>query len=495
MADEEDTVMFYAPPISGLKRIPLEILLRITSFLDTKDLCNVRLTCRALERSLDTTFVNEFFTRKQFMISEDSLACLIAIARSRLGPHLRHVHFGLEHYPRMPRITGTDETADVALIARHASMFTLWATGNHRDMLADAFAHLSNLEHVVIRSFNSEKRSRDGYGRQWTSYGARTAGEELGYSIIQGANCHDELDNPFCSQVFAAVVAALGQAEARPSGIEVMARGRHHQIKNFAFNIPPYMEHSVVPVVEHLENLHLDIDLTPRSWSNPGHRIQSEENFMLRKFLSYATRLKHLRLNGIQNENQDDKPLLKWLASPSSASVDPNLPEVVTLPGPEFPRLEELNLGRMRMEGACILAVVRKFAPTLTRLELVNLTLEEELPPGHDWRDGDPKANFCLTFLAQLRDIPGLHLHHIGLRNVQQRFRMGARDKRKVSFNGEAHMAYTGPDWRHFVSDMIPKTKVEQEPETRNSNNPGNFYHQLDDAEDDGIWEQYALEL
>ncbi len=61
----------------------------ITYYLSTPELGNVRLTCKALERSLFNFFSHEFFRKKQFMMFEDSLSALIEISKHpALAPFL-----------------------------------------------------------------------------------------------------------------------------------------------------------------------------------------------------------------------------------------------------------------------------------------------------------------------------------------------------------------------------------------------------------------------
>ena len=74
---------------SLLTQVPVELLLRITYYLSTPELGNVRLTCKALERSLFNFFSHEFFRKKQFMMFEDSLSALIEISKHpALAPFL-----------------------------------------------------------------------------------------------------------------------------------------------------------------------------------------------------------------------------------------------------------------------------------------------------------------------------------------------------------------------------------------------------------------------
>lgn len=112
----------------------------------------------------------------------------------------------------------------------------------------------------------------------------------------------------------------------------------------------------------------------------------------------------------------------------------------------------------------------------------------------------DPRINLVARFLTRLRDeVPRLDLRHIALRNVQQQFSNSNRGKRRVSFAGVSHMSYTGPDWKHFVTEKIARTEVEKEPEP--VHNTGFFTVEAapvnddDHDEDDGIWDQYALDL
>lgn len=87
---------------STLRGLPLELLLKITDFLPTPDLGAFRLSCRAVQTLLDTSFIKEFFTQKQFMITVFSLTALVEISESRLGPHLRFLHLGLDRLRVIP---------------------------------------------------------------------------------------------------------------------------------------------------------------------------------------------------------------------------------------------------------------------------------------------------------------------------------------------------------------------------------------------------------
>lgn len=485
-------------PSCPFQKVPLEVLLRITFFLTTPELGKVRLTCRSIEQSLDTTFVKEFFTRKQFMLSDDSLQALIDISKSRLGVHLRMVHFGLDHYPTplALRRTANDES-EKRLLERYADMFTLWSTGYHRDMLAEAFRNLPNLEDVVIRDFNSHKRSRDGLSQQWTSYGSTTANIETDFNIVQNRynSREQKFSTHFSSQIFSAVLMALGQAGARPKGIEVMSRNNTH-LKSFAFNIPSYMESSVLPVLQNLEKLHLDVNMIwkpERAGSARDSNLLRASDLMLCKFLLNTPHVRHLRINEANNDEVRVSGLLGWLAG-SPTATPPSATATATtttgvplpvLPSPTFVHLEELNLGFMHVEASWVLNVVRKLAPTLKRLELWKLSLRRGLPDNHV--GAPPKVNFWGKFLERLKDIPGLELRHIMVGSIQQQWYARPSSSMITFRDGTTTMKYTGTDWKHFVEEEIAGMKVTY------AYDEGDREQGSD--EDDGLWDQYALDL
>lgn len=88
---------------SPFNKVPLEVLLRISSHLTTPELGALRLTCRSIEQSMFNTFMREFFTKRQFMLTEDSLQALIDISKSRLSDCLSHVIVGTNECPCQSR--------------------------------------------------------------------------------------------------------------------------------------------------------------------------------------------------------------------------------------------------------------------------------------------------------------------------------------------------------------------------------------------------------
>ena len=472
------------PGSCRITKLPLEVLIRITKGLSTTELCAFRLTCRAVEELLYVTFTDEFFTKKQFMITDNSLQALVDISKSRLGAHLRFVHIGLDRFPEGLHRPLPDDEKERKFKQRYANHFTLWNTGCHREMLTEAFRNLPNLEDVVLRDSNSMKRNRDGPHAEWTSYGSTTIFKETGIRLSQGTNGVWNSGFPLqgCSQVFALVLHALGVAGAKPKGLEVMVRNGNH-LRDFGFNVPRFVEPSVLPVLQKLEKLHLSIDLSwrtsPRGWSADGATVsQAAPDTHLRKFLSSIPNLKNLRINEHHDYNPALTTFLEWLAAtpPSEGAAQATNGDDESSTAPiRLPHLEELSLGIMNLQSATLLGVLRKLAPSLKRLELWRITLQRDLPAGCDPND-PPKTVFWTDFLSQLRQIPDLNLHHFKAGMLNQTYTHRPKPY-YVSFKDHGTTVdYTGPHWRDFVEEVTPKLEVKW---------PRTVTPEYDDSEDE----------
>ena len=72
-----------------LLRLPPELMLRISAYLTTVELGNLRLSCKDVERNLFKSFALEFFSKRQFMVERVSLDALAGIANHpTLAPYL-----------------------------------------------------------------------------------------------------------------------------------------------------------------------------------------------------------------------------------------------------------------------------------------------------------------------------------------------------------------------------------------------------------------------
>ncbi|PHH88087.1 hypothetical protein CDD83_7978 [Cordyceps sp. RAO-2017] len=455
-----------AAPHSPILKLPLEVLIRIAACLTTPELCALRLACRAMEQLLYVTFVNEFFTRKQFMNTDNSLQALVDISKSRLGPHLRQLHLGLDRFSDGIQRPLADEAKERRYKQRYADFFTLWNTGANYRMLVEALAGLRNLDEVVVRDFNSKSRTRDGPAAEWYSYGSTTIFNETGVRL--SSRLHDVWElAPGCmgNQVFSLLLHALGAAHCRPKAIRVMAR-RHNELRDYAFNIPRSAEPSVLPVLHGLEKLHLTIDLSWRSplsgWGlvngAPSTRSWSDE--LLRRFLSLTPNLRDLRINERHDYNPGLTDFLDWLAdAPPAPAAAAQADRPGATPPVALPHLESLSLGFMSVTAQPLLRVIRKFAPRLRGLELWKVTLQRLLPPNSDPSD-PPRDSFWADFFTKLRETPDLGIRHFKAGMLKQAYKNRPRDC-VVSFKRHGlSVAYTGPCWRDFIEDVTQAIDV-----------------------------------
>ncbi|KAH6641156.1 hypothetical protein F5144DRAFT_599807 [Chaetomium tenue] len=392
---------------SGLAQIPLEVLIRITHHISTTDLGNVRLSCKALEQGLFNFFSHEFFRKKQFMVLTESLQALIDISKHpNLSPFLKHVIIATDRLvPVYYNSPSRDDKSRVRLELANADHMQLIAAGGLRDMLAEAFANLTNLETVDIRDFNSPSRSRDGRGTEWRSWGAKTLAESTGNAVATSPR-HNQ--DAYLSQVFSAVIAALAAAQARPNSLEVLARASARSgfisfaLHDHAFYIPPRMEAAISPVLANLKSLHLILGLANNSRMRP---------FMFQKFLSLTINLTWLRVNFKDSSWDQQEEVLSWLAL-----KDTQKPNASFDMAPIQPPLERLDLGDTELKPETVLNLIVKFAPTLTSLYLRRVCLINE-NSDHTTTKINPWDR-CLSVLSKVR---GLNLRTLSLSQIAHR--------------------------------------------------------------------------
>lgn len=486
-----------------LLQIPAEILDRITWHLTTTELCDLRITCKAIEEALYFRFTAEFFTRKQFMVSEFSLKALIDISKSRLSGSLRHVHIGLDQIDATGNIRMDTPVEAMRLYRqRLTEQGTLWSLGLVPKYLAEAFASLPNLETVVLRDFNSNRRSRDGPYAHWLSYGTQTMLKETQVRprplSVPGWNNPAQQDN--ASRLFKAIIHALGMANASPAAIEVMER-QGNLLYDSSFHIHQDFEDAVVPVLRGLKRLHLCLDVAEVALNMPTNSSQPYHQFHLAKFLRYCGALEELRLNGKRGSYTNGarislRQLFDWLTaaeltpatetgttSSSGKGAASSLPlqdstlasDRISLQPTRLAQLTNISLGMMALSANEIVSLVAKFADTLQHLELWRIHLLSD-DPSNDESLIDGRVILFATLLKRLLKIPNLNLRHIKLGHLQQvlypagghvlvqdiDFKADAKTRDADVFSGAERttkdLAYTGSDWRHFVRhEMIPR--------------------------------------
>ncbi|KAM0477494.1 hypothetical protein ACHAPX_005807 [Trichoderma viride] len=488
------------PAALPLLQVPPEILDRITWHLQTTELCNFRLTCKAAERAVHFRFTSEFFTRKQFMVSEFSLRALVDISKSRLAAHLRHVHISLDQVEELAssHINMMSRTSRLHQ-QRLVEQSTLWTLGLVPKYLADAFSRLPNLETVALRDFNSTRRSRDGPHAQWRSYGFQTLVDETGaYPVTSqffnrsGAALLDRA-NIF----FKAIIHGLGLANVRLKNLEVMERNGNLLLDS-AFYMHPDFEAAYAPVLGNLKKLHLCIDVF---WATPSNVAQPYHQENLIKFLSHCQGLEELRINGKRNSYGKGSRMnlhlfMSWLAASEAQPLSQLQSADISIDGEdaplavEFPQLFNLSLGMMALTLEETVHLITKLAGSLQHLELWRFQLMAD--PGTDADAEEKKQNLYVSLLKRLLAVPNLNLRHIKLGVLQQVLDVSGMYNNKmqaIEFTKDKpastddekdaaapvaqhsirkptnnFMEYTGPDWRHFVRhDMIPRLHIPDE--------------------------------
>lgn len=446
-------------PESPLLRLPLELLLRISYYLTTTELGQLRLSCGHIEKSLFPSFAREFFKHKQFNLTEFSLQALLAISRSRMAGAVRHLHIGVEsishartcHTHRSPAATFRHNQL-------HTHQWILMTTGQDAVMLAEALRGLTNLEDVLLRDVNSTRRSRDGPSAAWNSYGDMTFRQQTGARLTNAAVSYDEYAS---YKVFIKTLQALAAADSKVSGIELLLR-KHGVPWRGTFYVPEYLQPTMLPVLSRLRKLHLTIGDDYRALSEGDAFNARTWSFELRQFLSYVPNLRDFRFNGFWGDTSVFDLFMEWLAMdagaamtcPESIQANPEERAIIeSSPLPVgFPHLAKFSLGRIHVKPDMLTRLVAKFAPTLVDLALWDMTMaaadQQELDV---WR----------RFWRGLAALPGLELRHIKV--GRQKFEDGQHKLPAVRFAGGRNEAeYEGPDWRGFVKDSLENPEIER---------------------------------
>lgn len=410
-----------------LFQLPLELLLRITYFLGTEDLCRFRSSCKRAEESLHHRFVQEFFTCRVFALNEFSLQALIDISESRFGKCIRTLDFSIINLEYVGPRDGLTYDDDEAVLGRQvqATALSMFNSGQHTMMLQRAFASLCSLEVVRFRQRESPTRFRDGKYRLWQPYGNTTRQKLLPNSLLVMKDKRQST-----TQVFTSVITALGLGQVSTlRSIELL----DVQPGNAAFRINDYVEKSVQSVLVGLTRLHLY--LSNEQYLSDG--IFPE----LRRFLAHCTNVTDLRINTLQSE-ASQTVIFKAL-TPTSQDVAHLL------------KVETLDIGFAACSTADLLSFIKQFSPSLQSLKLWKVTL-------NDWIEADIQSldyedALCWKrFLRKLQALPGLNLRNLELGALKVAT-TGYGAPHFVNFkDGQHNIKYTGPLWGAFIGDISP---------------------------------------
>lgn len=443
--------------MASLLTLPLELLVSISSYLPTSDLASLRLTCKQAEKSLYEWFSQEFFTKKQFMLTHSSLQALIDISKHvSFSKKLTHVIIATNVYDETP-FRFRDEDAAKRYMQGYESQKSLLSTGVDREMLSEAFSNLVNLHTVGIRDFNAP-RPRDGKGATWSSWGASTAYRETGIELQfsdRGSYMH-EIGSRFVSRVFASVLYALGKVDRKPAAVEVLLR--KDGLPDVAFSLPNFLRPTVQPVLETLTALLLNLDLSSRSFHTHSNGTMADafSGRSLRHFLACTPNLTHLRLNFSKQAMSQNHSFLTWLSQPIPAADGKPASFLEPLPV-DFPYLKRLDLGQLNASFEVVAAIIEKFASTLEDISLWRMGLHSvTLPPSTDYR-----PNYWAALFKTLRKMSDLKLKHFKVGMLNQ-------DHMHVNFQAEDPdeitplkvMEYTGKEMDGFLAKLVKRVFV-----------------------------------
>ncbi|KAI1505356.1 hypothetical protein F5X99DRAFT_369093 [Biscogniauxia marginata] len=472
---------------SSLLSMPLEVLLQITSYLTTEDYGRLRTSCKHIEASLFKSFAKEFFSKRQFSITEFSLNALIAISKSRFASSVTYLIIHLERpvrnalgNPIFPSPTLTIDRALSQNIFRehYFRHLELTNTGQDVELLTEALKNLPKLETVGLRDFNSGGRYRE--DTSWHSYGTPTFLADTS-AILERPNLTttsglERDDSKYICHVFLAILRALGNArdaQPAPSRLEVILR--HCYLPDRAFSIPRHLEPKIFPVLADLKALFVVVNSTYPDImvAYTETSAKSYPMFLLSKFLLRTPSLKHLRLNFDGYNNHAVDSLLRWLsekpyssrASTTGASasilaidshIDPS--KLPTVPPPlELCSLEHLEIGTANIEPEVLLNLYRKYKSTLRSISLHKVSLIDLV---HEYQD---KINLWAKLCNQMAKL-GLGLTNIKFSYVSQQHN-GSSHKCPVGFDptGVANpyvKEWTGSDLSHALKDFVDSLTV-----------------------------------
>ncbi|CAO2652491.1 Nn.00g007740.m01.CDS01 [Neocucurbitaria sp. VM-36] len=475
--------------MASLLSIPLELLVSISSFLPTSDLAALRLTCKQVEKSLYEWFSKEFFTKKQFMLTHSSLQTLIDISKHvSFSKKLSHIIIATNTYDEIP-LRFRDSDAATRYIQGYEDQKALLSTGIDREMLTEAFQNLVNLDTVGIRDFNAPSRVRDGDHASWSSWGATTVYRETGIQLqfSEQGTYHSAIGSRFVARVFLTVMYALGKADRTPSQFEVLLR--QHGLPDSAFYLPEFLRPTTESMLQGVKTLLLNVDLALRYLHTQGSGISADPHAgrSLRRFLAFTPNLTHLRLNFQKHLVANNEAFLGWLGdpTPSAGSQAASFLEPAPI---ALPFLKQLDLGQLTVRSDILLAIIKKFAPTLEEINFWRMGIHSRAPPpfGH-------KPNLWADLFERLARIPQLELKYLKVGMLQQ-------DHMHVNFKTEDDETarplkvkeYAGRQMERFLTELQeqvfvtwPEPIVMDEENTEESDEDEDMVDDDDEEEDE----------
>ncbi|GIZ37217.1 hypothetical protein CKM354_000067100 [Cercospora kikuchii] len=386
------------PPAStdvSLLGLPQELLVRVATFLTTEELNPLRCSCKHIERQLFDTFAREFFTKRQFMVEHESLEALMGISKHPgLASKLTDVIIDL-------RILDPNRWLDDRrLRSGHVNHRVLVHTGMARDMLVEVFSNLPNLRTIGLRDYDGAGRVREGERACWRPWG---------WSINRSTLVRCDSSEP----ILPLVLRSAGEAQARPTNVEVFLRRRALQADSFQC-CHGRLGSDVIPVLKGLKTLMLAISsdgsLSSNFLGGPGSPYDEKNaaETTIRRFLHHTTNLESLRLNFVVDEFLGFRTI-DWLGRTGDV-LTPN-PQIHALPVPplQLQSLRSLDLGMANATAGGLVRVLSKI--DLESFSLWKMTLQTR-KKDHTSEDG--WSHFLSQLSTRLPSSSGLRNIMIG---------------------------------------------------------------------------------
>ncbi|KAI1133641.1 hypothetical protein F5Y10DRAFT_228248 [Nemania abortiva] len=461
--------------MAGLLDVPLEMLLQITSYLTTSEYGNLRRTCKRLEVMLFGDFAKEFFSKRQFALTEFSIQALVDIAKSRLGPSLTHLIIHLEHpyqerqsNPVPPPVPFSEiERKENCFLIECINHYQFITTGLDAEMLTDAVKHLPNLETIGMRDFNSKNRNRD--NTEWHSYGCPTLMENIHFpSLSLPEKGHLKGRGPeYTSHVFLTILRAIGNAALSGSNLKITRfEVLLHTciLPDYSFRIPRHFEAVVSLALSRLTTLLLDGLTEQVLWSelmvrgDDGNAIIAA-GYFLSRFLARTPGLEHLRLNFQTYKRSSTERFLTWLAGAREITMDvvENAPDDFLVPfpsAPHLPNLRDLDIGMASVSEPVLLALYRNYKSTLRGISLHKVVLEGR---------ADANTNLWAHLCSRMARA-GLEIRKIRLSFLRQRSR--SRRAGVVTFKLSRNKnvkSWRGSAFSQAIKDIIKEMELSRD--------------------------------
>ncbi|KAK6863615.1 hypothetical protein PG995_000143 [Apiospora arundinis] len=413
-----------------LLALPLELLLHISSYLDTPDCGSLRLACKQIENALHITFARDNFSKRQHMLTEFSLQTLLDISKSRLGPFVKILFIGTDLYSSdgLKHITHLHAHPNLhrgsagavrrsKFVAESSSQEALLNSGYDMHLLSTALGNLSLDAIGVCDSYYSVRFP--GNPVLAPSYGATSIYRD---TCIPSRHKSGIEHAHFSSRCANKLLFAAAESKIAPKWLQFSFS--QDGLIDFAFHIPKFREKDLIRVLNGLEVLKLNlygniaVDTTRRCILPEDDPSEEIYTYHLRCFLAHTSNIRSLSLDSPVSDDHHDH-FLEWLATPPPASPPQYTcsPDMAPPPPVAFPRLRQLELGTLTITDDELLAIVVKFKRTLRSLSLQKVLLVDDADEVYNRQN--PPPNKWASFLQKLGR-SGVRLDSIFIKGAEQ---------------------------------------------------------------------------